>query len=141
VTAGRDLLGPAPTRLPLDDAAEGLRAQGLPPAEVAAAHPADPASWAALAEIALAAPGEAGAVAAYAYARTGYHRGLDALRRAGWKGWGPVPWDAEGNRGWLRCVGVLAAAAARIGEQPEVERLHQLLDDSDPGARARLLPG
>ena len=43
-------------------------------------------------------------IEAYAYARTGYHRGLDALRRNGWKGFGPVPWSHEPNRGFLRCV-------------------------------------
>ena len=32
-------------------------------------------------------------VESYAYARTGYHCGLDSLRRKGWKGHGPVPWE------------------------------------------------
>ncbi|WP_425301001.1 DUF3151 family protein, partial [Nocardia farcinica] len=44
----------------------------------------------------------------YAFARTGYHRGLDLLRRNGWKGFGPVPWSHEPNRGFLRSVGALA---------------------------------
>ena len=61
-------------------------------------------------------------VEAYAYARTGYHRGLDALRRNGWKGFGPVPWSHEPNRGFLRCVTVLAKAAEAIGEADEHER-------------------
>ena len=47
--------------------------------------------WALLAEGALAVGSSEGDVAAYAYARTGYHRGLDALRRSGWKGAGPIP--------------------------------------------------
>ena len=68
----------------------------------------------------------------YAYARTGYHRGLDALRRNGWKGFGPVPWSHEPNRGFLRCVTVLARAAEAIGEVDEQERCTQLLRDCDP---------
>ena len=45
----------------------------------------------------------------YAYARTGYHRGLDQLRRSGWKGAGPVPWSHEPNRGFLRALAALHA--------------------------------
>ena len=71
-------------------------------------------------------------IEAYAYARTGYHRGLDALRRNGWKGFGPVPWSHEPNRGFLRCVTVLAKAAEAIGEPDEQERCTQLLRDCDP---------
>ncbi|MGN6609869.1 MAG: DUF3151 domain-containing protein, partial [Jatrophihabitans sp.] len=65
----------------------------------AAANPASMLAWATLAEHALA---EGRSVEAYAYARTGYHRGLDQLRRNGWKGFGPVPWSHEPNRGFLR---------------------------------------
>jgi hypothetical protein len=68
----------------------------------------------------------------YAYARTGYHRGLDALRRNGWKGFGPVPWSHEPNRGFLRCVTELAKAAEYIGETDEQVRCTQLLRDCDP---------
>jgi hypothetical protein len=89
VTHG-NLLTP-PTRLPEDPAAV-LLARGDEPARVAAAYPASCAAWATLAENALAA---GRSVEAYAYARTGYHRGLDALRRSGWKGSGPVPWSHE----------------------------------------------
>ena len=74
----------------------------------------------------------AATIEAYAYARTGYHRGLDALRRNGWKGLGPVPWSHEPNRGFLRCVTVLATAAEAIGEVDEQERCIQLLRDCDP---------
>ena len=75
---------------------------------------------------------------AYAFARTGYHRGLDQLRRHGWKGFGPVPWSHEPNRGFLRCVGVLARAAEIIGEEDEHVRCLDLLNDSDPQAAAEL---
>jgi Protein of unknown function (DUF3151) len=78
------------------------------------------------------------AVEAYAYARTGYHRGLDALRRAGWKGTGPVPWSHDPNRGFLRAVHALGQAAAAIGEHDEVTRCAQLLADCDPDAVVQL---
>ena len=70
----------------------------------------------------------------YAFARTGYHRGLDQLRRNGWKGFGPVPWDHEPNQGFLRSVAALARAAKAIGETDEVERCVQLVADCDPSA-------
>jgi hypothetical protein len=98
---------------------------------VAEAYPASSAAWAALSEAALA---DGRAVEAYAYARTGYHRGLDALRRAGWKGTGPVPWSHEPNRGFLRAVHDLGQAAAAIGEQDEAARCAQLLADCDADA-------
>ncbi len=108
---------------------------GEKPAIVAAAHPSASVAWASLAEQALA---EDQPVAAYAYARTGYHRGLDQLRRNGWKGFGPVPYSHEPNRGFLRCVAALARAAQEIGETPEYARCLDLLDDCDPTARAAL---
>jgi hypothetical protein len=113
-----NLLAP-PTRLPVDPAA-ALLERGDEAVRIAAAHPASSAAWAALAQSALAA---GNAVEAYAYARTGYHRGLDALRRAGWKGQGPVPWSHVPNRGFLRAVHALSRAAAAIGEQEEVAAL------------------
>jgi hypothetical protein len=128
-----NLLAP-PTKLP-DDAAVGLLAAGEDPTAVAAGHPASSAAWAALAEAALAAGRP---VEAYAYARTGYHRGLDALRRAGWKGQGPIPWAHAPNQGFLRALHTLGRAAAAIGEQDEAARCAQLLADSDPAAAAAL---
>jgi hypothetical protein len=98
---------------------------------VAAAYPAFSAAWAFLAADALAS-GEP--VTAYAYARTGYHRGLDALRRNGWKGHGPVPWAHVPNQGFLRCLHSLSQAAAEIGEADEAARCAQFLRDSDPQA-------
>ncbi|MCV2490243.1 DUF3151 domain-containing protein [Geodermatophilus sp. YIM 151500] len=130
-----NLLGePPPTLLPGDPVADAALAEGTPAAEVAAHHPTVSAAWAALAEEAL---GRAerrlrDTVEAYAYARTGYHRGLDALRRNGWRGHGPVPWSHEPNRGFLRCVTMLARAAEAIGETDEQERCTQLLRDCDP---------
>lgn len=121
--------------LPGDPEAEAQLAAGENPTIVAAAHPAASVAWARLAEEALAADK---AVTAYAYARTGYHRGLDQLRRNGWKGFGPVPYGHEPNRGFLRCVAALARAADAIGETAEFARCQDLLDDCDPAARAEL---
>lgn len=135
MTSFGDLLGPPPVLLPGDVDAETALAAGENPAMVAAAHPAASVAWAALAEEALA---EDKTITAYAYARTGYHRGLDQLRRNGWKGFGPVPYSHEPNRGFLRCVAALARAADTIGETAEFERCRDLLDDCDPAASAEL---
>ena len=125
---------PPATLLPANEEAERELADGVPAAEVAAHHPTYSAAWAALAEGAIDRPERqlGDTIAAYAYARTGYHRGLDALRRNGWKGFGPVPWSHEPNRGFLRCVTVLARAAEAIEETEEHERCLQLLRDCDP---------
>ena len=130
-----DLLGPDPILLPSDSEAEAALLAGGNPGIVAAAHPSASVAWAALAEEALA---DDRAITAYAYARTGYHRGLDQLRRNGWKGFGPVPYANEANRGFLRCVAALARAADAIGETDENLRCLDLLDDCDPGARSAL---
>ncbi len=121
--------------LPGDPAAEAELDAAESPAIVAAAHPTASIAWALLAEDALR---DDKAVTAYAYARTGYHRGLDQLRRNGWKGFGPVPFFHEPNRGFLRCVAALARAADAIGETPEYQRCLDLLDDCDPSARGQL---
>ena len=107
--------------------------------DVVAAHPASSLCWALLAETCLAEEGVGNAVAAYAYARTGYHRGLDALRRAGWRGRGPVPWKHEPNQGVLRSIWALACAAKRIGEDREYERCVAFLVDSDEEAYTHLV--
>ena len=131
----RDLLaGPPATHLPADPAAAELAA-GTSPEAVAAAHPACLAAWAALAEAALA-RGET--VTAYAFARTGYHRGLDQLRRAGWHGHGPVPWEHEPNRGFLRSLHALGQAAAALGETEEADRCRGFLRDASPTAASEL---
>lgn len=128
-----NLLGVPETRLAQDPAAARLAA-GEEAAAVAAAVPTSSLAWAVLAEGALAAGGRD--VEAYAYARTGYHRGLDALRKAGWRGQGPVPWSHEPNRGFLRALAALARSARAIGEADEEARCAQFLRDSSAeGAR------
>jgi hypothetical protein len=135
----QDLMaGPPPTRLPEDPAA-ALLAGGAAPADVVRDHPASPMAWAALAEQAQAA--DADVVTVYAYARVGYHRSLDMLRRHGWKGHGPVPWEHEPNRGFLRCLALLALSARQIGETPEWERCSTFLRESSPAAYEALLEG
>ena len=132
----QDLMAQPPgTRLPGNAEADGLLAGGADPAEVAAKFPGHSAAWAALAERAL----ENGdAVQAYAYARTGYHRGLDQLRRAGWRGQGPIPWSHEPNRGFLRSLHALSEAAAAIGETDEATRCADFLRDSSAEAAEQL---
>ncbi|GAB49375.1 DUF3151 domain-containing protein [Mobilicoccus pelagius] len=126
----QNLLEPPETLLDVDPAAAELLS-GADPAITAGRYPASALAWATLAEAALAA---GFTVEAYAYARTGYHRSLDQLRRAGWKGAGPVPWRHEPNRGFLRSVAALSRAAGAIGEEDERARCEQFLRDSSPEA-------
>lgn len=102
---------------------------------IVAKHPASSLAWA---ELAQQARREKQTIQAYAYARVGYHRGLDALRKAGWRGQGPVPWSHEPNRGVLKSFWLLQQAAAAIGETDEVDRLGALLRDADPNAGAAI---
>jgi len=128
------LPGPDPTYLPVegpDAVARSALAGGTSARDAVPAAPAASLLWALLAEAALAAPDP---VAAYAFARTGYHRGLDALRRAGWRGQGPVPAGHQPNQGFLRALLALAEAAAAIGEQEEADRCRAFLIDSGTSA-------
>ena len=132
----RNLLGELPATFLLPNAeADKALASGEPPEKVAASFPDYSAAWAALAERAFA---QGDAVTAYAYARTGYHRGLDQLRRSGWKGHGPVPWEHEPNRGFLRSLHMLSVAADAIGEDDEAERCSSFLRDSSAAAADEL---
>ena len=129
-----NLLGVPETKLPEDPAAARLEA-GEAPDQVAAAHPTSSLAWATLAEAALA---DGRTIEAYAFARTGYHRGLDALRRNGWRGQGPVPWEHVPNRGFLRALAALSRAAGAIGESDEEQRCAQFLRDSSTAAATEL---
>src|SRR6201982_794436 len=131
-----NLLGEPPaTLLPSQPDAEVLIASGAAPTDVAAKYPTYSLAWALLAEPALDSDHP---VEAYAYARTGYHRGLDALRRNGWKGHGPIPWSHAPNRGFLRCLAALATAAGTIGETGEEPRCWPSLADSSKEPYAEL---
>lgn len=128
--SGPNLLEPEPTRLPVgaDGDARAVLTRGGDPREAARAVPSSSLAWALLAERALRDEGDP--VAAYAYARTGYHRGLDALRHAGWRGRGPIPADHEPNQGFLRALLALSEAAEAIEEDDEAARCAQFLTDS-----------
>ncbi|MPZ92315.1 MAG: DUF3151 family protein [Actinobacteria bacterium] len=106
------------------DSFEGLAA-------VAGRYPECLTAWAALGEAAL---DEDRTVEAYAYFRVGYHRGLDRIRRAGWRGSGRVPWAHEPNRGFLRALRGLGAAAAAIGEDAEATRCAEFFAQLAPDA-------
>lgn len=106
-------------------------AAGTHPAEVAAKTPLCLAAWAELGDRALRG-GEP--VQAYAFYRVGYHRGLDRIRQAGWRGAGRVPWEHEPNRGFLRSLKGLGAAAAAIGESDEAQRCSEFLAQLAPDA-------
>ncbi|MDQ1684599.1 MAG: hypothetical protein QOC82_1336 [Frankiaceae bacterium] len=127
--------GPDPTLLPDEPAPRTALENGEDPTDVAARYPTHSGAWADLADRAYAA---GSTIESYAYARVGYHRGLDALRRNGWKGHGPVPWSHEPNRGFLRSLHALGRAAAAIGEEDEARRCQEFLADSDPAAPGEL---
>ena len=71
-------------------------------------------------------------VEGYACFRVGYHRGLDRLRQSGWRGSGYVRWAHPTNRGFLRALDGLRAAAAAIGERDEEERCDEFLHQLEP---------
>ncbi len=93
---------------------------------VAARDPRCLQAWADLAEL------SDDPVEQYAFARVGYHRGLDALRAAGWRGSGYVRWRHEPNRGFLRSLHALELAAGAIGETDEEQRCALFLRQLDP---------
>jgi hypothetical protein len=129
---GRNLLGPEPTCLPEETEVLARLDAGDEPVDLAARFPTSSLVWALLADEAY---DEGRTIESYAFARVGYHRGLDALRRSGWRGAGPIPWEHEPNRGFLRALYALGRAAAAIGETEEVERIGKFLTESDPHAR------
>ena len=131
----KNLLGPDATKLPEETEVLARLDAGDEALDLAAKHPTSSLVWAILAEEAY---GEGRTIESYAFARVGYHRGLDALRRAGWKGAGPIPWEHEPNRGFLRALYALGRAAAAIGEGEEVVRIDKFLNESDPEAKAAI---
>ena len=98
-------------------------------AAVAGRFPSCLSAWATLGEHALRAGSH---VDAYAYFRVGYHRGLDRIRKAGWRGSGRVPWSHRGNRGFLRSLKGLGESAAALGEADEAERCATFLAELAP---------
>jgi len=107
----------------LDAAACRARLRAL-----AARYPTSLSTWAALGELTLADD----VITAYAFFRTGYHRGLDRARASGWNGSQRLRWNDENNRGFLRCLYGLMCAATAIGEEAEALRTRTFLLDLDP---------
>ena len=99
---------------------------------VAARWPTLLEAWAMLAETAE------DPVTSYAFARVGYHRGLDALRRTGWRGSGVVLASRAENLGFLRSLDALRHAASAIGEDDEAGRCELFLYQCDPDWRSVL---
>ncbi|GAA1490250.1 DUF3151 domain-containing protein [Brachybacterium sacelli] len=130
LTSG-NLLGIPETLLPDDfiDVQVTAELADGEPRDIAARHPESPMAWATLAQDALTDGDE---VAAYAYARTGYHRGLDALRKAGWRGQGPIPASHAPNRGFLRALAMLGETSRRLGDEEEADRVTAFLREADP---------
>jgi Protein of unknown function (DUF3151) len=126
---------PEDARLALEDAVgrpAGERHVAL--AAVCARWPRCLDAWARLGDA------SASDVEAYAYYRVGYHRGLDRLRRAGWRGSGLVRWEHEPNRGFLRSLAGLARAAGTIGEHDEAARCAKFVGDLCPDLPPELRP-
>ena len=131
-SARPNLLGPEPTLLPEDHpdmAVAAALAENAEPRDLAAEHPSSSLVWAVLAQEALA---DDDVIAAYAFARTGYHRGLDSLRGAGWRGQGPIPASHAPNRGFLRALALLGETSRRIGDEEEAQRVTEFLREADP---------
>jgi Protein of unknown function (DUF3151). len=136
---GENLLPSSETRLPEEPEVQAALAGAAADADLlrsaVAAHPDSSLAWAALADVTF---DPQRTLESYAYARVGYHRGLDALRKAGWRGAGTIPWTHPGNRGVLRSLYALRRAADAIGERAEVVRLTEFLTDADPTAATEI---
>ena len=121
---------PLETRIEEPEGSLELLASG-DPVTAAQSFPSCLAAWASLGEEALTGGRP---VEAYAFFRVGYHRGLDRIRQAGWRGTGRVPWAHEGNRGFLRSLRGLGRAAGTIGETDEATRCEEFLAQLAPDA-------
>ena len=135
---GRNLMQPEPTLLPEEPEVLARIEAGDLPEDLATRFPTSSLAWSLMAEDAWS---EGRTIDAYAYARVGYHRGLDSLRGAGWRGAGPVPYSHEPNRGFLRALYLLGQASAAIGEHEEVHRIDAFLADADPTAKDEIARG
>jgi hypothetical protein len=105
--------------LPLDERRDAI-------ADIAAHHPRYIAVWPALASLGR------DPIESYAYARVGYHRGLDTLRGSGWHGTGYVRWRHPSNRGFLSALDALRRYSGAIGEEDEEDRCALFLRQLDP---------
>jgi hypothetical protein len=124
---------PAQTELPPADAnlmvelREALQVNDIATiSQLTSTFPREMFCWASMAAVADT------SLNAYAYARLGYHRGLDALRANGWRGSGYVRASVYTNRGFLTCLALLHHFAGVIGEIDEEQRCLEFLQQLDP---------
>ena len=112
-------------------------ASDLTPEERAARFPTSSAAWAVLAEQSFADGHTVTAFTLRPYGVSPWARPVASQRLEGPRA--RIPWSHEPNRGFLRCLSVLAQSAASIGEADEAARCAQFLRDSDPAAADALL--
>ncbi len=97
--------------------------------DLVARHPDALSGWVALGRVART---QGRTIAAYAYYRVAYHRGLDKARASGWRGDGRIPWEIPANRPFLSALEGLAHCAEAIGEKTEAKRCREFLGMLDP---------
>jgi hypothetical protein len=114
-----------PSSAPVRDALESR----TDPREIILLDPLCLEAWARLSDTAYDSGDD---VASYAFARVGYHRGLDLLRSSGWRPDVQVHWSQDTNRGFLRSLYGLMRGAAAIGEGVEARRCREFLLQLDP---------
>lgn len=112
-----------PEQVRLSDTSEsGLR-------QAVSENPAHLPAWAELSQLAYDSSDD---VSSYAFARVGYHRGLDAMRASGWRPGSNLAWEHSSNQGFLLSLFCLMRAAAAMGEGVEARRCREFLLDLDP---------
>ncbi len=97
----KNLMGPEPTLLPAETEVYAQLDAGQEALDLVEKHPTSSLLWAVLAEEAWK---EGRTIDSYAYARVGYHRGLDSLRRNGWRGSGAHPVGTRTQPGFPACA-------------------------------------
>lgn len=131
----KNLMAPEPTLLPAETEVYAQLDAGQEALDLVESNPTSSLLWAVLAEEAW---NEGRTIESYAFARVGYHRGLDSLRRNGWRGTGPIPWEHQPNQGFLRALYSLGRASGAINEADEHARIQKFLAESDPAAQAAI---
>jgi hypothetical protein len=71
-------------------------------------------------------------IESYAAYRVGYHRGLDALRKNGWRGSGYVRWHHTSNQAFLSCLAGVQTISEAIDDLIEAERCYIFLLQLEP---------
>lgn len=113
----------------VQSAADAAAGSGQALREVVTRWPTCLQAWADLAQVSYE---DGDDVSSYAFARVGYHRGLDRMRGAGWRPGLALGWEHPSNRGFLLSLWGLMRAAAAIGEGVEARRCRDFLVELDP---------